>query len=144
MKKLMLLMCIAACIVATAGCEDDNTGGGNGKRYVEQDRLDNPLVDTGSVDKAVHTEAMGHMRLIARQVKFTVAKGANPKTLYPSISGTLNASKLAKIGMTPSQLTGSFYKPSDYSIVIIGKQMTISAAQIKSRGRVEPQKFPVP
>lgn len=127
-----------------AGCGDDDAAGQNSTRFVDQDRLDNPIVDTKAVDEAVHTEAMTHMNLISRQVNLTVAKGADKASLYRAISGTLNASKLAKIGLTESQVKGNYYKASDYSVVIVGNQMTISASQLGTRGRVEPQKFRVP
>ena len=142
--QMLLAMFCGSVVLSVAGCGDDNAAGQNSTRFVDQDRLDNPIVDTKAVDEAVQTEAMTHMNLISRQVNLTVAKGADKAVLYRAISGTLNASKLSKIGLSESLLKGNYYKASDYSVVIVGNQMTISAAQLGTRGRVEPQKFRVP
>jgi hypothetical protein len=138
----MRMLALVLCVLVLAACGDDTAK--NDVRFVEQDRLDNPIVPLQHVDKAVQTEAMTRMSLIHQQVKLTVASGADPASLYSSIVGTLNATKLAKIGLTESDLKGNYYKASDFSIVIVGKTMTISAAESGTRGRVEPQSFKLP
>jgi hypothetical protein len=142
MRNLMLL---TACVVALAiaSCGDDTTG--NQTRFVDQQKVPcNPIVPIRHADEAVQTEAMMAMSKISRQVNFAAATAADKAALYRSLSGSLDAAKLAKIGLSESDLKGSYYKASDYSIVIVGNQMTISAAQIGTRGRVEPQTFRVP
>ena len=140
MKRLLIVLTCALCLAA---CGDDSAAG-NGKRIVEQDRLDNPIVPLEHVDSAVQTEAMVAMSKISQRVNLTAATSGDKAALYRSLSGKLDATKLAKIGLSESDLKGTYYKASDYSIVIVGNQMTISAAQIGTRGRVEPQTFRVP
>lgn len=143
MNKLLMIGCVTLALMG--GCSDDNSAAENGKTFVDQDRLDNPIVNTRAVDKAVQTEAMTHMNLIAQRVKLTVAStGGDKQALYRSISGKLNESKLSKIGLSESDLKGNYYTAAHYSVVIVGNQMTITAADIGSRGRVEPQSFRVP
>jgi hypothetical protein len=135
---LMMLACLAP-----SGCEDDTSANNRG-RIVEQDRLDNPLVDTDAVDSAVQTEAVTAMGVIARQVKLKASIEGDRAAFYRSISGKLNAAKCAKLGMTEDLLRGTYYKASDYSLVISGGKLTIHAAEIGSRGRVEPRSYDVP
>jgi hypothetical protein len=138
----MRIAALLLCVFALAACGDDTPK--NDVRFVDQDRLDNPIVPLQHVDEAVQTEAMTRMNLIHQQVKLTVASGADPATLYSSIIGSMNATKLAKIGLTESDLKGNYYKAGDFSIVIVGKTMTISAAESGTRGRVEPKSFKLP
>lgn len=138
------LLAVLVCMVSLAGC-DDGSASANNPRLVDQDRLDNPIVPIEHVDKAVQTEAIQRMRIIADRVKLTAATDPdNKQALYRSLSGSLDSTKLAKIGLTESDLKGQYYKASDYSVVIVGNELTIHAAQIGSRGRVEPQKFRIP
>lgn len=139
MKRLLILLTCALCVAA---CGDDAPD--NRPRIVEQDRLDNPIVPIQHVDSAVQTEAMMAMSMIAQRVNLAAATSGDKSALYRSLSGKLDSGKLAKIGLSESDLKGTYYKASDYSIVIVGNQMTISAAQIGSRGRIEPQVFRVP
>jgi hypothetical protein len=139
----MRMLAAVVCVLTLAACGEDDPAANQG-RIVTQDRLDNPLVDTGSVDLAVQTEAMGHMRTIADRIKLKAATSGDPAALFRSLAGQLNSTTLGKIGLSESDLTGSFYKASDYTIVIVDKTLTITAAQIGSRGRVEPQKFKLP
>lgn len=139
MKRLLILLTCALCVAA---CGDDAPD--NRPRIVEQDRLDNPIVPIKHVDSAVQTEAMMAMSMIAQRVNLAAATSGDKSALYRSLSGKLDSGKLAKIGLSESDLKGTYYKASDYSIVIVGNQMTISAAQIGSRGRIEPQVFRVP
>jgi hypothetical protein len=138
----MRIALLLVCVFMLAACGDDTAK--NDVRFVDQDRIDNPIVPLQHVDKAVQTEAMAGMSRIYQQVKLTVASGADPATLYKSIVGTMNATKLAKIGLTESDLKSNYYVASDYSIVIVGKTMTISAADSGTRGRVEPKSFKLP
>ena len=140
MKMLIALCGIALALTA---CTED-TPQNNRPRFVEQDRLQNPIVDTEPVDQAVHTEAMTAMRTIANQVKLKATTSSDKAAFYRSISGKLDATKLGKLGLSAGTLNGSYYKASDYSLAIIGNTLTISAANIGSRGRVEPQSFQVP
>ena len=143
MKKLMLLICCAMA-VAIAGCEDDNANQGHEQRLVDQTQVKSRLVPFEDVDTAVHSEAMTAMATIAQRVNFMAAQTSDKQALYRSLAGPLNASKCEKLGISESDLQGSFYKASDYTIVIVGNEMTISAAEIGSRGRVEQQKYRVP
>lgn len=139
-------LCILGCVVAlaVAGCGDDDAAG-NQTRFVDQRQApDNPIIPIRSADEAVQTEAIGHMNLIYQRVKFSAATSGDAAGLYRSISGKLDGAKLAKIGLSEADLQGSYYKASDYTVAIVGKEMTISAAQIGTRGRVEPQTFRVP
>jgi hypothetical protein len=133
------------CVLALAACGED-TANDNRGRIVTQDRLDNPLVPVEHVDSAVQTEAQQVMSMIAGQVKLkaSLVQGAERTAFYRAISGRLNASSLAKLGLTEAELKTSFYQASDYSLVIVGKQLTISAGEPGTRGRVEPMNFPVP
>ena len=138
--RIALVLCVA---LVLAACGEDDAAK-NETRFVDQDRIHSPFVDTESVDMAVHTEALTHMGLIHRQVKFKASTSGDPAALYRSIVGRVNGTTLGKIGLSESDLQGSFYRASDYTIAISGKTMTISAAQLESRGRVDPQEFKLP
>ena len=137
------LLCLCALALTFAACGED-TPVDNRPRFVEQDRLDNPIVPLEHVDASVQTEAISAMRTIADRIKIKALTATDKAAFYRSMSGTLNSTKLAQIGITEAQLQGSFYKASDYSLSIVGNQLTITAAQIGTRGRVEPQTFTLP
>ena len=146
MKPLTIAICLLSLIVcfALTGCEDQFGNGDNRGRIVEQDRLDNPLVDITPVDSAVQTEAVTAMGTIAQQVKLKASLSSDRTAFYRSISGKLNADKCSKLGLTEDTLQGTYYKASDYSLVITGRKLTIHADEIGSRGRVEPRSYDVP
>jgi hypothetical protein len=137
---MLMMLLVITCLVAA--CGDDS--GAENRRLVEQDRLDNPLVPLEHVDSAVQTEAVAAMSTINRQVNLKAASGGNKQAFYNSIQGRLNSASLKALGLTETSLTGSFYVATDYSISISGNQMTITAAEKGTRGRVEPQTFRVP
>ncbi|MCB9895639.1 MAG: hypothetical protein H6839_14425 [Planctomycetes bacterium] len=146
MKPLMFALCLlltGACVLLTA-CEDEFGNGANRGRIVEQDRLDNPLVDITPVDSAVQTEAVTAMGTIAQQVKLKASFASDRAAFYRSISGKLDAAKCSKLGITEDTLKGTYYQASDYSLVISGRKLTIHAAEVGSRGRVEPRSYDVP
>jgi hypothetical protein len=138
MKRVLL--CLPLLLAACS--QEENAG--NQPRIVDQDALQSPYVPIEATDQAVQTEAIRVMGLIARQVHLKASTSSDKAALYRSISGTPDAGKLAKLGMTEAELKTSYYVASDYAIAIVGNEMTISAAKPGTRGRVEPQKFRVP
>ncbi len=130
----VLLLALTAC----GKGNEDNT------REVDKRERGGGAVPTGSIDEAVRTEAHTHMYTIHQQVKIQAMRESDPSSFYQSIAGQLDGSKLQRMGVTEAQLTGRYYRPSDYTISIDGNTMTIQAAQRGTRGRVEPQQFRLP
>ncbi|MBZ0137679.1 MAG: hypothetical protein K8I27_15040 [Planctomycetes bacterium] len=142
MKKLIVICALALLIIAS--CEDSTNQ--QPVRFVDQTRICSPdAIPLGAPDKAVQTEAMTHMNLLYRQITLKAQMAPDKQAFYRSLAGTLDATKLGKLGLTENEFKGTYYtKASDYSLSIVGNQLTITAAQIGSRGRVDPQTFKLP
>lgn len=131
--KWLILLCVCALLIA--GCED-STGRTN-KRFVEQQRFDTPIPALDKPEQAVQTEAViGSMRSISQQLKLKLAStyAGDFNRLSTDFSGRMDATKLSKLGMTEAQLTGSFYKPTDFSLSFSGRNVTITAMSPGQRG----------
>lgn len=135
--KYATILCALALVLAACGNESESAN----TRFVDQKTFDTPIPALRAPDQAVQTEAMGHMNTIYRQVAAKAIAAPDKQAFYQSLNGTLDAGKLAKLGLTEASLTGSYYRPSDYTLSISGNTLTISAAQTGTRGRVDPQTF---
>jgi hypothetical protein len=138
MKKLIPLCLLALLATACGGGNADNT------RAVEQQRRTHDIVPMEATDEALNTEADMAMRTIFASLKQkAVVSGGDPSSFYNSISGRMNDAKLQKLGLTRANLTGTWYKPEDYSLSFSGKQLTITAGSPGTRG-YKTAKYTVP
>ena len=78
--RSMLFLCALALTLAACG---EDTPVDNRPRFVEQDRLDNPVVPLEHVDTTVHTEAISAMRIIADRIKIKALTATDSPPLAP-------------------------------------------------------------
>lgn len=121
MRNCLLVLPLLLCACGAGSNSADNT------RAVEREGAHDPYMR--NVDESRRTEAQAAAGVIHRQVRYAAVKAGNPKGLYDSLQGHLDAGKLAKIGMSESDLQGSNYVASDYKLSFYGKKMTIEAVK---------------
>jgi hypothetical protein len=128
---LLIALLLALFPAACGGGEEDN------RRFVERPTVEAPGVPLRHVDEAVQTEAViGSMRTISQQLKLKLATDYSGDfgRLSRDFSGAMDGGKLAKLGLTEQQLTGSFYRPSDFNLSFSGRSVTITALSPGQRG----------
>ncbi|MBK8208355.1 MAG: hypothetical protein IPK87_16390 [Planctomycetes bacterium] len=142
MKPWLTLMLVLVTLPMATGCGDntaDNT------RTVEQHQSTDPYLR--NVDEARRTEATTASHAIWQRVRISAisvqAKGGDMKSFYSSLNGQLNATKLAKIGITEAELRGTHYVATDYKISCYGKKMTVEAVKPNTKGYVS-QEYDIP
>lgn len=121
--KLAMLILLPLMVAACGGgaANQDN------RRAVERCGAHDPYMR--NVDESRRTEAQAAAGVIHRQVRYAAVKAGNPRGLYDSLQGHLDAGKLAKIGMTEGDLKGSNYEAGDYKLSFYGKKLTIEAVK---------------
>lgn len=142
MKPWLTLSFVLLMPLVATGCGDntaDNT------RTVEQHQSTDPYLR--NVDEARRTEATTASHAIWQRVRISAisvqAKGGDLKSFYSSLNGQLNATKLAKIGITEAELRGTHYVATDYKISCYGKKMTVEAVKPNTKGYVS-QEYDIP
>jgi hypothetical protein len=103
-------------------------------REVDKKARRHDYVPVQAIDQALQVEATTMFATLNRQITLAAARAGDNAALYRALEGRLDAAKLEKISMTEAQLKGTHYKASDYTISIIGNQMTITASKPGTRG----------
>lgn len=145
MKKLLMLSLIAASMLTTAACSDDNEAGTN-PRFVEQEKIDSTLVPLQDADKAVHAGARATCSALGRQVKMKMVTkyGGDFGKLASDLNNTNGSQLLSKLGFDSATLDGNYYKGTDYHFTFSGGKMHVTAmkGQADTRGHFK-ESFPI-
>jgi hypothetical protein len=115
-------------LVAACGSEADN------RREIEKDARQHDYAPVSAIDDAVRVEATTAAATIYQRIQLTAVRESNTGAFYSSMNGGVNASKLAKIGITESELKGRYYVATDYTISISGNKLVITASKPGTRG----------
>jgi hypothetical protein len=124
-----------AAILMLASCGGgDNTV--DNRREVEKEQRNHAFAPTSAMDQALQTEGTVGAATIHGRLRALMVRGADAASLARDFSGTLDATKLAKLGTSESELNGKFYLASDYSLAFSGDSVTITASKPGTRGYV--------
>jgi hypothetical protein len=124
MKRWALL----ALLLAACGGDADN------RREIEKDARHHEYAPVGAIDEAVRVEATTAAATIYQRIQLTAVREGNAGAFYSSLNGGVNAGKLAKLGISESELKGRYYVASDYTLSISGNKLVITASKPGTRG----------